>query len=160
MTRSTGALVRISRTLAAAVAAVGFAAACFAAACGSGSSKTPPIGQACTPDLDGGVQALYEPAPECESNVCAFVSLPGGGGVCTARCDEDEDCVGDLDAGCGRGFVCTVATIDGPECCLGYCYCRDYMIIPDGGLPVPRQCDPENQENTCCNLPGRGSCDE
>jgi len=158
MTRSTDALVRIARIVAAIVAAVAFAVAAFAAACGGDSS--PPVGQACTPDLDAGVQPLYEPAPECPSNVCAFLSLPGAGGVCTTRCDKDDDCVGDPDAGCEGGFTCTVATVSGPECCLGYCYCRDVLVIPDGGIQLPRQCEPDNQQNHCCNLPGRGSCEE
>jgi hypothetical protein len=69
--------------------------------------------------------------------------------------------VGEQDAGCQGGFLCTVATVSGPDCCLGFCYCQDdFWVLPDGGIPTPLACDPDNEQNTCCNLPDRDPCEE
>jgi hypothetical protein len=57
---------------------------------------------------------------------------------------------------CTGGFACGVAVTVGPFCCKKFCVCKDYVVIPeDGVLPIPKACDPANNDNTCENLPGR-----
>ena len=46
------------------------------------------------------------------------------------------------DPRCKTGFVCGVATEVGPFCCEKLCICRDFVIVPTGGLPVPDSCMP------------------
>ena len=44
----------------------------------------------------------------------------------------------------------------GPFCCRPMCVCKDYLEhVPDDGLPIPEACNPEDETNRCCNLPGR-----
>jgi hypothetical protein len=56
---------------------------------------------------------------------------------------------------CKTGFTCAVPVVVGPFCCRKMCICKDYVVIPDGGLDEPAACDPDNVGNACCNLPGR-----
>ena len=58
---------------------------------------------------------------------------------------------------CASGFTCAIPVVVGPFCCRKQCICRDYLEIPDGGVPVPEACNPDLPENTCVNLPGRGA---
>lgn len=127
-----------------------------------------PVGRKCflgdVVDLDAGEgeqTVLSSPALECPSRTCLHVpqtgQLPEGSeyaDLCTAFCDEDGDCDKMEESPCVNGFTCAVATVVGPFCCRKVCICRDYLLIPDGGLPLPAACEAGNANNTCCNLPG------
>jgi len=123
-----------------------------------------PVGRKCfIGDLDAGAETqtiLASPALECPSRSCLHVplqrALPEGSEYadqCTAFCGDDGDCDKMDDSPCVNGFTCAVATVVGPFCCRKVCICRDYLLIPDGGVPLPAACV-ANGENTCCNLPG------
>ena len=125
-----------------------------------------PVGRECFIGLDAGTpsQAIVaSPALECQSRTCLRVpqeraQLPEGSeyaNLCTAECGSDEDCDRVPESPCQTGFTCAVPVVVGPFCCRKLCVCKDYLIIPDGGVPPPQACDPDIAENTCCNLPGR-----
>jgi hypothetical protein len=128
-----------------------------------------PVGRKCflgdIVDLDAGTQqtVLSSPALECPSRTCLHVprtnpSPPEGSeytDLCTAFCSEDGDCDKMDESPCINGFTCAVATVVGPFCCRKVCICRDYILIPDGGVPLPQACVADNPDNLCCNLPGR-----
>lgn len=128
-----------------------------------------PVGRKCflgdVVDLDAGEgeqTILSSPALECPSRTCLHVpltgQLPEGSeytDLCTAFCDGDDDCDKMEESPCVNGFTCAVATVVGPFCCRKVCICRDYIMIPDGGVPLPQACAADDQTNTCCNLPGR-----
>lgn len=106
------------------------------------------------------------PAGSCPSTLCLAVPLsttlgagaiypPLGYGLSTTMCNTDDDCP--AEAQCPSGFACGVPpelTV-GDFCCEKLCVCRDYVPVPDGGLPVPAACDPSVSTNACCNLSGR-----
>lgn len=128
-----------------------------------------PVGRQCFIGEEGApTQAIVaSPALECQSRTCLSVpqersELPEGSeyaSLCTAECDSDEDCDRVPESPCQTGFTCMVPVVVGQFCCRKLCVCKDYLLLPDGGVPaVPEACDPENQENTCCNLPGRAAC--
>jgi hypothetical protein len=75
--------------------------------------------------------------------------------LCTAECAADEDCDKVPESPCQTGFTCAIPVYVGPFCCRKMCICKDYMVIPDGGLPVPAACEAADPNNACCNLPGR-----
>ena len=142
------------------------------AGCG-GSEDNPPaadagpaIGAECTVGgaSNDDVIAIQSPALECGSGPClqiplaADVALPPGSrltDLCTADCSSDEDCTPVPDSPCQTGFTCGVVTAVGPFCCRKLCMCRDYIVVPEGGLPEPAACDASNPDNRCVNLPGR-----
>jgi hypothetical protein len=93
----------------------------------------------------------------CPSRICLLpgdqkvaTTVDGDGPFCTATCSSDDDCSeaegaakGDAtDPRCKTGFVCGVATEVGPFCCEKLCICRDFVMVPTGGLPVPDSCTP------------------
>ena len=136
-----------------------------------------PVGNKCLLGLsDAGVDggALIEaqvtsPALNCVSRLCLSipvetgVSLPGepldeGTGLCTGECSKDSDCDRVSVSPCQTGFVCDIPMSVGPFCCKRMCMCKDFINVPDAGRPIPPGCDPDNPDNTCCNLPGRGEC--
>jgi hypothetical protein len=126
-----------------------------------------PVGRECFIGLDAGTpsQAIVaSPALECQSRTCLRVpndrsQLPEGSeytNLCTAECSADEDCDRVPESPCQTGFTCAVPVVVGPFCCRKLCVCKDYLVLPDGGAPAaPEACNPDNEENTCCNLPGR-----
>lgn len=129
-----------------------------------------PVGRECFIGLDEGTPTtniIASPALECQSRTCLQIALKPGvvlppdseyAPLCTAECDADEDCDKVPESPCVNGFTCAVPVTVGPFCCKKMCICRDYLIIPEEGLPVPAACEPDNPDNTCCNLPGRGEC--
>jgi hypothetical protein len=146
-------------------ALVGLGLAAFAVMTAACSEN--PVGRKCFigPDAGSATQAIIaSPALECQSRTCLHVplqadKLPEGSeyaDLCTAECSADDDCDRVPESPCVTGFTCTIPVVVGPFCCRKMCVCKDYLILPDGGLPVPQACDPDDQTNTCCNLPGRG----
>jgi hypothetical protein len=106
---------------------------------------------------DGGIPStiVASPALECQSRMCLHIPAKSPD-LCTAECDSDSDCDTSPESPCESGFVCAVPTVVGNFCCKKLCICRDYLDLPDGGVPpVPAGCDSTNALNECCNLPGR-----
>lgn len=126
-----------------------------------------PVGRKCFIGSDAGTEGqsvVASPALECPSRECLHVplgtgvTLPEGSeyaDLCTASCESDEDCDKVPESPCVTGFTCAVPVTTGPFCCRKKCICKDYILVPEGGLPTPAVCDPDNELNTCCNLPGR-----
>ena len=84
-------------------------------------------------------------------------SYPTGNiGLCTDRCESDDDCERVPNSPCVSGFTCGYPIEVGPFCCEKFCVCKDYLVIPDDGVvPTPAACDADNPANGCCNLAGR-----
>jgi hypothetical protein len=130
-----------------------------------------PVGNVCYLGRDAGTTTtnptttVSSPALECQSHLCLQVPLGDGvvlpdehrenNPLCTAECESDDDCDRVPESPCVNGFTCAVPVTVGRYCCKKLCVCRDYLIIPDGGVPIPAACDPTNPGNTCINLPGR-----
>jgi hypothetical protein len=122
-----------------------------------------PVGRKCfLGEADGGTtttSVIASPALECASRTCLQVplqaQLPEGSEyspLCTAECESEDDCDRVPESPCVNGFTCAIPVVVGPFCCRKMCVCRDYLVIPDGGLPTPEACDPGNPDNTCVNL--------
>lgn len=140
------------------------ALATLATACGEN-----PVGRKCfigisetNSDTD---VVVASPALECQSRTCLEIPLATGvilpekseySPLCTAECTSDDDCDRVPESPCQTGFACGVATVVGKFCCRKLCMCRDYLVIPEGGLATPEACDATNNDNQCINLPGRG----
>ena len=133
----------------------------FLAACSEN-----PVGRRCFIGSDAGEgQAIIaSPALNCPSGECLHVPLDTNktlpedsayADLCTAECETEDDCDRVPESPCVTGFTCAIPVEVGPFCCRKKCICKDYLIVPDGGVPVPAACDPGNSANTCCNLPGR-----
>lgn len=126
------------------------------------------VGRRCFLGGDAGndQQAIVaSPSLDCESRTCLHVPKDEGveppdgaryADMCTVECSSDDDCVKVEGSPCVSGFTCAVPVVVGRFCCTKMCVCRDYLIVPDGGLPEPEACDPDQPQNTCCNLAGRG----
>ncbi|MBI4508613.1 MAG: hypothetical protein HY698_03180 [Deltaproteobacteria bacterium] len=119
-----------------------------------------PVGRSCfigSIDAGSGETILSSPALECQSRLCLHVPStdPEAKDMCTAECSDDSDCDKVAESPCKKGFACTVPVVTGAFCCKKLCVCRDSLTIPDGGIQVPAVCDPENKQNSCCNLQGR-----
>ena len=125
-----------------------------------------PVGNICFigPDAGNPDQSIVaSPALECTSRTCLFTpqevgSLPQDSehaALCTSDCSSDSDCDRVAGSPCQTGFTCAVPVTVGPFCCRQMCICKDYIVVPESGLPTPAACDPDNSENRCCNLPGR-----
>lgn len=129
-----------------------------------------PVGRIC--DLGTALPAPSEvvvasPSLDCVSRTCLRVpqskELPpgsaypeGAAGLCTSQCETEEDCDRVPESPCVTGFTCGIAVTVGPFCCQKFCICKDYVVIPeDGQLDTPAACDPNDDNNACCNLPGR-----
>jgi hypothetical protein len=116
-----------------------------------------PVGNVCFIGADAGDpnQAIIaSPALECTSRTC--LRSPGAPeALCTAECSSDSDCDRVAGSPCQTGFTCAVPVVVGPFCCRTMCICKDYIVVPDEGLPTPAACDPDNRDNQCCNLPDR-----
>lgn len=123
-----------------------------------------PVGRKCFIGLDAGAATeavIASPALECPSRTCLHQplqrELPMGSeysDLCTATCEKDSDCDRVPESPCQTGFTCAVPVVVGPFCCRKMCICRDYLQIPDGGVPLPQACIAGVPENHCCNLPG------
>ncbi len=105
---------------------------------------------------------IASPALDCPARLCLHVpqetELPPDSqyaDLCTAECSADSDCNRVEASPCQTGFTCTIPVTVGQFCCTKLCVCKDYLIVPEAGRPDPAACDPDNAENTCCNLPGR-----
>lgn len=126
-----------------------------------------PVGRKCFIGADAGngsQSVIASPALECPSRTCLHTPLDTGkilpegseyADLCTANCSSDDDCDKVPESPCQSGFTCAVPVVTGPFCCRKMCICKDYLLIPDGGLPTPEACNPNNPDNTCINLPGR-----
>jgi hypothetical protein len=130
-----------------------------------------PVGRIC--DLGVAVPSenesvLASPSLDCQTRTCLKVprdpnATPhpdsrypeGNKGLCTAECDTDSDCDRVPESPCKSGFTCGIPVVVGPFCCRTMCICKDYVVVPAGGLPVPAACEPNDPANACCNLPGR-----
>jgi hypothetical protein len=129
-----------------------------------------PVGRKCFIGLDAGAESqavIASPALECSSRTCLHVplerELPEGSeysDLCTASCETDSDCDRVPESPCVNGFTCAIPVVVGPFCCRKQCICRDYLQIPDGGLPTPQACVPGVEGNTCCNLPGNENLEQ
>jgi len=146
------------------------AIALVVAACGG-----EPVGRICDLGLTPGENdaVVASPSLDCVSRTCLKVALEksqkdldaigsryptGNLGLCTDRCEQDADCERVPESPCQTGFTCAIPTKVGPFCCQKFCICKDYLIIPETGVPTPMACDASNAMNTCCNLPGRPAC--
>jgi hypothetical protein len=142
-------MVRRSSLVSYALLALAFVAGC----------SENPVGRRCfigeAPDPSQA--SIASPALECASRTCLHMPGQGEGesDLCTAECDSEDDCDKVPESPCESGFTCGVAVVVGPFCCRKVCICKDYVVIPDGGMPALEACDPDLEQNTCCNLPGR-----
>ncbi len=149
------------------ILAVAIAAVLGLAAAGCSDN---PVGRICFIGTDAGndTQAIIaSPALECPSRTCLHQPLQPGApatapdypeafaDLCTSECSEDGECDKVPESPCVNGFTCAVPVVVGPFCCRKMCICKDYVVIPDGGIKLPAACDPNIEENKCCNLPGR-----
>ena len=140
-----------------------------AAAALAGCSENP-VGRICDLGLTPGESesVVASPSLDCVTRTClripvqpgaeleAGVNYPTGDlGMCTAECDSDDDCDRVPESPCRTGFTCAVPVVVGPFCCRKLCICKDYIVIPDGGVPLPEACIEGEPANSCCNLPGR-----
>ncbi len=131
-----------------------------------------PVGRKCFIGTDAGnsgQSVVASPALECPSRQCLHYPKDTGkippldkdnnpaqySDMCTAECSGNDDCDKVPESPCVSGFTCTVAVQTGPFCCRKMCVCKDFLLIPDGGIPTPAACDPDNPANECINLPGR-----
>jgi len=134
-----------------------------------GACSENPVGRKCfiSAGADAGAvgaqSIIASPALECQSRTCLRVplqkELPEGSeysDLCTAECSSNDECDRVPESPCVTGFTCAIPVVVGPFCCRKMCICKDYLVIPDGGLPAPAACDPSNSANQCCNLAGRG----
>jgi hypothetical protein len=118
-----------------------------------------PVGRKCFLGTDAGANQsiVSSPALECSSRQCLHVpqerDLPEGSehtALCTADCDSDSDCDRVPESPCQLGFTCAVAVTTGPFCCRKLCICRDYVVVPDGGLLDPAACEPTAANQARC----------
>jgi hypothetical protein len=137
-------------------------ALCAAACAGEPVGRRCFIGELAIDAGTSGTSIVASPALECPSRTCLHTpqerDLPEASeysDLCTAECSSDDECEKVSESPCQLGFTCAIATTTGPFCCRKLCICKDYLIIPDGGVPLPAACDPENSLNTCPNLAGR-----
>ena len=130
-----------------------------------------PVGRICDLGLSPmpNESVVASPSLDCVSRTCLRVPsaadkpLPEGGlppsgnlGQCTAECSSDDDCDKVPESPCQTGFTCGIPVVVGPFCCKKLCICKDYVVIPPSGtLPEPTACNPDDENNACCNLDRR-----
>ena len=122
-----------------------------------GACSDNPVGRICFIGADAGTEqqtVIASPALECQSRTCLHMQNHSPD-LCTGSCSADSDCDKVAESPCNGGFACIIPVTVGPFCCQKQCVCRDYVVIPDGGLADPATCDSANADNECCNLPGR-----
>lgn len=123
------------------------------------------VGNIC--DIDDGMASpsrtvINSNASECQTGVCLKVALdssraasvPPTGATCSAECDSDADCEGEVrdpndpnDTRCMGGFTCGVPFVVGPYCCKKYCMCRD--SLGPAGATTPPACQAPDARTTC-----------
>jgi len=116
-----------------------------------------PVGRVCFIGADadvGGQNIVASPALECQSRTCLHMAAKSPD-MCTGECSSDDDCDKVPESPCAGGFACVVPVTVGPFCCKKMCVCKDYLVVPDGGVAEPAACDSANSDNECCNLSGR-----
>lgn len=128
-----------------------------------------PVGRRCFIGDDPGNDeqaVIASPALECPSRTCLHypkdqgVTPPEGAeyaDMCTGECESDDECDKVENSPCVSGFTCAVPVVVGPFCCRKMCICRDFLVVPEGGIPEPEACNADNAANQCCNLAGRES---
>jgi hypothetical protein len=122
-----------------------------------GACSTNPVGRICFIGNDAGTDqetVVASPALECQSRTCLHVAGKSPD-LCTAGCSSDDECDKSPESPCAGGFACVIPVTVGPFCCQKQCVCRDYIVIPDGGVATPDVCNSANPDNECCNLDGR-----
>ena len=131
---------------------------------GAAGCSENPVGLRCFIGVDAGndTQAIVaSPALDCESRVCLHYPQDEGADppegaeyadMCTADCTSDDDCQKSDKSPCVSGFTCAVPVVVGPFCCRKMCICKDFLVVPAGGLPDPEACNPDLAENTCVNI--------
>ena len=157
--------IALRLTLASAVASALFVSMALTTGCGG-----QPVGRICDLGVMPGSNesVVASPSLDCVSRTCLKVPLDpmaqlppsnryptSTNGLCTDRCNSDGDCERVPESPCQSGFTCGIPVVVGPFCCEKFCICKDYIVIPDGGVPTPAACDPNTATNSCCNLPGR-----
>ncbi len=135
-------------------------------ACNPNSIGRPCINPAGT-GATGSSSQIESPALECPSRLCLLTANiqasnagdggSGIGGVCTARCDTNDDCQAETTAYCSAGFVCAVAASTGPFKCDKICICKTdldptFNSPPqvDGGVVPPCACPHGANANPTC----------
>jgi hypothetical protein len=107
----------------------------------------------------GGTESatINSQAVECPTRIClqAAQEQPTNvGALCTAECGSDDDCA-EAQTGaaplCPSGFKCAIPTTVGDFCCKKMCVCKDFLVIPQGGLKIPPICMP-GTGSTCKNV--------
>jgi hypothetical protein len=124
---------------------------------GASACSDNPVGRVCFIGADAGTgqqNIIASPALECQSRTCLHMAGRSPD-MCTAECSSDSDCDKVPESPCDKGFACIVPVTVGPFCCKKECVCRDYLVVPDGGIQDPAACDSANAANECCNLQGR-----
>jgi hypothetical protein len=123
-----------------------------------------PVGRRCFIGADAGndTQAIIaSPALECPSRTCLHypkddgVTPPEGAeyaDMCTAECEADDECDKVPESPCVSGFTCAIPVVVGPFCCRKMCICKDFLLVPTDGLPIPEACIAGRPENTCINI--------
>ncbi len=123
-----------------------------------------PVGRRCFIGLDAGndTQAIIaSPALECPSRTCLHypkddgVTPPEGAeyaDMCTGECEADDECDKVPESPCISGFTCAIPVVVGPFCCRKMCICKDFLIVPAGGIQTPEACVAGRPENTCSNI--------
>jgi hypothetical protein len=111
---------------------------CAIASCGDDStgqgSGASTVGQSCDLGMETnpGSVIIASPALGCEERTC--LRYPGTTDQCTAHCETDSDCVGDIDSECMSGFVCATPVLTGSFGCQTFCVCQD--ADPDTAIPA------------------------
>ena len=110
------------------------------------------VGRRCFIGTDAGSSQetiVASPSLDCSSRSCLHVPVDEGASppegarpadMCTAECSSDDDCRAMAGTPCVSGFTCAVPVVVGPFCCRHLCVCRDFIVVPDGGLPEPEAC--------------------
>ena len=113
-------------------------------ACGGDGAAT--VGDAGLGPDEGNVGAPCGMLGDGGFGVCASgICLSGPPAYCTATCNQDDDCVGQLrdpadplDTRCQKGFACGIPFVRGTLCCVRMCVCKDFL--GPAGLPTPIAC--------------------
>jgi hypothetical protein len=128
-----------------------------------------PVGRKCfigEPPMNDTQAIIASPALECPSRTCLHYPQDQGAtppadaefaDMCTAECESDDDCDKVAESPCVSGFTCAIPVVVGPFCCRKMCICKDFLRVPEGGIPTPEACLASDASNTCCNLEGRES---
>lgn len=95
------------------------------------------VGQSCDfgSETAPGIVAIASPVLSCEERTC--LRYPGTTDQCTAGCETEADCVGDIDSECMSAFVCATPVVTGPFGCQRFCVCQD--ANPETAIPAACQ---------------------